>query len=404
MNRRDFIKSTFLTTLGAVLFTGPVKLIQGAIAKVTTRKYKGLDISLLGFGCMRFPTTSWKKEIDETLTAKMIDYAMRRGVNYYDTAWPYHGGKSEIVIGKILKKYPRNSFYLADKFPVWSLGSKEQVSETFEYQLKKCQVDYFDFYLVHALNKSRFSLSKKFEVYETLKKKKQEGKIKYLGFSFHEDADYLENIITAYEWDFVQLQINPIDWNSDVNSKKIYETATKRKLPVIVMNPLKGGQLSTLNDSAVNILKTANSKVSPSSWSIRYSASLPNVFTVLSGMSSLEQVVDNVNSLTDFKPLTGKEQSVLTNAVAAYNVSGAVSCTYCKYCSDCPIGIDIPEIFAMYNKYKITKNKEEFISQYNRLKEDRRADKCIDCGLCKTKCPQKLDIPELLKEVVKLNA
>ena len=410
MNRRQFLKSTLFTTLGAVVLSAcktvasSTKNIVDKIGKVATKKFKDLDISAIGFGLMRLPQKNG--EPDVSAVQQMVDYAMEHGINYYDTAWFYHSGKSEVTAGKVLKKYPRDSYYLADKLPLSRLTGKDSVLEFFNEQLNRCQVDYFDFYLAHCINESEWKTVKDYNIYEQLSQKKKEGKIKYLGFSFHATPELLEEVLGTYEWDFVQLPINLIDWEKTdssgwygVNAKKQYEIATKAGIPVVVMNPLKGGQLSTLNSTAVELLKKENPDVSPSSWSLRYVASLENVFCVLSGMTEMEHMVDNVNTFINFKPLTEKEQKILSNAIAVYKSSGAITCTYCKYCDGCPIGIDIPEIFSMYNKYKADGKKDIFVSVYENISPEKRADNCISCGLCKTKCPQKLDIPKLLKEV-----
>ena len=410
MNRRQFLKSTVITTVGAVVLSACKKVTaqtKKVLGKVYTKKFKNLDISAIGFGLMRLPQKFG--EPDVAATQAMVDYAMEHGINYYDTAWFYHGGKSELTAGKVLKKYPRNSFYLADKLPLSRLDGKDSVLKFFNEQLKKCQLDYFDFYLAHNINKSEWQTLKECNVYEQLLQKKKEGKIKYLGFSIHDTPELLEEVISTYKWDFVQLPINLIDWEKTdstgwygVNAKKQYEIATKAGLPVVVMNPLKGGQLSTLNPKAVELLKKENPDASPSSWSLRYVASLENVFCVLSGMTEMEHMIDNVNTFINFKPLTEKEQRVLANAIAVYKSSGAITCTYCQYCVGCPVGIDIPKNFNIYNQYKADNKKETFISAYESIKAENRADKCINCGVCKPKCPQNLDIPKLLKEVDKL--
>ena len=377
------------------------------IGKVATKKFKDLDISAIGFGLMRLPQKNG--EPDVVAVQQMVDYAMEHGINYYDTAWFYHSGKSEVTAGKVLKKYPRDSYYLADKLPLSRLTGKDSVLEFFNEQLNRCQVDYFDFYLAHCINESEWKTVKEYNIYEQLSQKKKEGKIKYLGFSIHDTPELLEEVISTYKWDFVQLPINLIDWEKTdssgwygVNAKKQYEIATKAGLPVVVMNPLKGGQLSTLNNAAVELLKKENPDASPSSWSLRYVASLENVFCVLSGMTEMEHMVDNVNTFINFKPLTEKEQKVLSNAIAVYKSSGAITCTYCQYCVGCPVGIDIPKNFNIYNQYKADNKKENFIAAYESIKAENRADKCISCGVCKPKCPQKLDIPTLLKDVAAL--
>lgn len=410
MNRRQFLKSAFFTTIGVfVLKTTKVIAAETKkiIEKVSTKKYKTLNISAIGFGLMRLPVKGGEPDIPRV--QEMVDYAIEHGINYFDTAWFYHGGKSEVAAGKVLKKYPRNSYYLADKMPLRILGGKDHVLKVFEEQLKKCQTDYFDFYLAHNINKNEWQTLKKCNVYEQLLQKKKEGKIKYLGFSIHDTPELLEEVIKTYKWDFVQLPINLIDWEKTdsngwygVNAKKQYEIATKAGLPVVVMNPLKGGQLSTLNQAAVDLLKKENPDVSPSSWSLRYVVSLENVFVVLSGMSEMSHMIDNVNTFTNFKPLTEKEQKVLANAIAVYKSSGAITCTYCQYCTGCPVGIDIPKTFNIYNQYKSDGNKKNFIAAYETVKAGNRAGDCINCGICKPKCPQKLDIPNLLKDVAEL--
>ena len=410
MNRRQFLKSTIFTVIGAAVLSACKKVTaetKKIVGKVYTKKFKELDISAIGFGLMRLPTKLG--EPDVAATQAMVDYAMEHGVNYYDTAWFYHGGKSELTAGKVLKKYPRNSYYLADKLPVRLLDNKEQVLQFFNEQLRRCQVDYFDFYLAHNINKNEWETLKKCNVYEQLLQKKKEGKIKYLGCSIHDTPDLVEEIVTTYKWDFVQLPINLIDWEKTdstgwygANAKKQYEIVTKAGIPVVVMNPLKGGQLSTLSPKAVELLKKENPDASPSSWSLRYVASLENVFCVLSGMTEMEHMVDNVNTFINFKPLTEKEQKVLSNAIAVYKSSGAITCTYCQYCTGCPVGIDIPKNFNIYNQYKADNKKENFIAAYESIKAENRADKCISCGICKPKCPQKLDIPNLLKDVAEL--
>ena len=402
MNRREFLKSAIFTTIGAVVLSACKKVATGIKSyadKVSTKKYKNLDISAIGFGAMRLPQKDGEPDIEKT--QKMIDYAMEHGINYYDTAWFYHGGKSELAVGEVMKKYSRDSYYLADKMPLRVLKGKSEVIPIFEEQLQKCQTDYFDFYLAHNINKREWEILKECNVYEQLLEKKHEGKIKYLGFSIHDTPELLEEVVSTYKWDFVQLPINPIDWKA-LDAKRQYEIATKAGLPVVVMNPLKGGQLSTLNNAAVELLKKENPDASPSSWSLRYVASLENVFCVLSGMTEMEHMVDNVSTFINFKPLTEKEQKVLSNAIAVYKSSGAITCTYCQYCIGCPVGIDIPKNFNIYNQYKADNKKENFIAAYESIKAENRADKCINCGVCKPKCPQKLDIPTLLKDVAAL--
>mgnify|MGYP005845991079 CR=1 FL=1 len=358
--------------------------------------------SLLGFGCMRLPKIdSEKPDIDSKQAEEMIDYAYKHGVNYFDTAYPYHQGLSETFIGKALKKYPRESFYLANKMPGWELETVEDAKRIFSEQLKKCQVDYFDFYLCHALSEKNFEIYKKPGIMEFLQKKKAEGKIKHLGFSFHDTPVVLDKIIHSYKWDFVQLQLNYLDWDFQ-NAKKQYEIVKEYGVPTIVMEPVRGGTLANLSKESQKILKAANSEKSIASWAIRYAASKDNVMTVLSGMSNLEQTKDNVNTLTDFKPISKSEQKVIDKALNKFLENNTIPCTNCKYCMPCPQGVDIPTIFKIFNKYAISKYARAFIKEYEDLGNEKLAENCIACGECLDHCPQSIDIPKRLEEIDKL--
>ncbi len=407
MNRRQFLKSVVFTSIGAVVLSACKKVatvtksLSDKIATRTFLKGKKEEISLLGFGAMRLPIINEvETDIDQKKVEEMVDYAMEHGINYYDTAYFYHRGESEKSIGKALKKYPRDSFYFANKMPLAIIQSKQQAEQIFEEQLKKCQTDYFDFYLAHSINSYTYDVLNKYDIYDILNKKKEEGKIKYLGFSFHDTPKLLEEVIKKYKWDFVQLQVNAIDWEM-VDAKTQYKIAQENGLQIIVMNPLRGGQLSTLNETSANTLKQANQDVSLSSWGLRYVGSMSDILSVLSGMSNMEHLQDNVKTFTNFKPLSEEEQQIYAKAMEEYKMSGAIACTGCKYCIDCPIDIEIPKIFSIYNQHKNgTKFKDwQFTMAYEQIPEEHRADKCINCGLCKTKCPQKLDIPNLLKDV-----
>ncbi|MBQ8347226.1 MAG: aldo/keto reductase [Alphaproteobacteria bacterium] len=352
---------------------------------------------------MRLPMKNG--EVDMELTGELFDYAVRHGVNYFDTAWPYLGGKSETATGALLKKYPRDSFYLADKCPTWLIESPDDVDRIFDEQLKKCQTDYFDYYLVHSLDEARYANAVKHDVYGRLLKKKEEGKIKNLGFSFHDTPDVLEKILNNHKWDFVQLQINYVDWTLQ-NAKRQYELAVQHDLPVIVMEPLRGGNLAVLNENAVKVLKTADPNATAAAWGLRYVASLPNVLTVLSGMNVMDHLKDNISALTDFRPLTDKERETLERARQIYMSAGAIPCTGCDYCKDCPMGIPISAMFAAYNTYKTTDEGRKnlvFTRNYKlATPTGNTPDKCIECGLCEQHCPQHLPIREKLKEIAAL--
>ncbi len=368
------------------------------------RKFKNIPekVSLLGFGCMRFPVTNNEtEEIDETLATEMIDYAIQNGVTYFDTAYPYHKGMSETFIGKVLKKYPRDTFYLASKLPMWSMTSKDKAKEVFAEQLIKCQVEYFDFYLIHNMNKENYEKAIEYDIIALLQEYKKQGLIKHLGFSFHDNANVLASHLEKHQWDFVQLQLNYLDWDLQ-NAKRQYELVCKKNIPVIVMEPVRGGALATLTDGAASKLKVFNPNTSIASWAIRYAASKTNVLTVLSGMSDFDQVKDNLKTMTDFKPLIAKELELINEAIAIYLSSGTIPCTACRYCMDCPVGVDIPRVFAIYNQYMISKNAWSFLNSYFKaLEESKRAENCIACQKCVTKCPQGINIPmwmETIKE------
>ena len=402
MDRRDFLKN-----LLAVAALAPVSKINTVLAapaekslsgKVTRRQLKNTDVTvpMLGYGMMRLPRLNG--EIDYDTVKKQVAIAMKHGVNYFDTAYFYHGGESENCAGKVLSAYPRDSYMLADKMPISRLRTEADVERIFNEQLKKCQVGYFDFYLLHALNAASWQKAQKLKVYEFLKKQKDAGKIKYLGFSFHDTPKVLQKIASAHPWDFAQIQLNYLDWTI-YRSRQQYGILTKLGIPVIVMEPLRGGALATLNPEAREVFKKSDPEASIASWAFRYAGSLPNVLCILSGMTMTEHLEDNIKTFTDFKPLTAKEQQVIKNALAAFQKSGLTLCTGCRYCMPCPVGVNIPENFKLYNGYKLSGNKNRFQRNYDKLKDKQKASACVSCGLCTKKCPQKIDIPAILKQI-----
>ena len=353
--------------------------------------------SLLGFGCMRLPTTE-TGAIDEARAEAMIDYAYQRGVTYFDTAWPYHGGESETFMGRVLKKYPRQSFQLANKMPSWEIESLDDVKRIFEAQLEKCQVDYFDYYLCHAMNKTHFEVYKKPGIMDYLVSLKREGKIKYLGFSFHDTPEVLAKIMAYHPWDFVMLQLNYLDWDFQ-DAKSQYDIVTSHKIPCLVMEPVRGGTLATLSEDARAVLKEADASRSIASWAVRYAASKPNVMVVLSGMSDMAQTQDNIETLTNFEPLNDTEQGVIDKALEIFLKARIVPCTSCGYCVPCPHGVAIPNMFETYNNYAVSHHERPFIRSYESYEVSKRAEACIDCGECVPKCPQNIDIPERLAHI-----
>lgn len=360
------------------------------------RQYRDTDVkvSLLGMGCMRLPKVDPEKEdIDYEKAQEIIDYAYANGVNYFDTAYGYHGGQSELFVGQALKKYPRESFFLASKMPIWCVKEKGDVERIFNEQLQRCQTDYFDFYLFHSQNAANFQKCQEFGVYEFLSQMKAEGKIRRLGFSFHDTPEVLRHICDTYPWDFAQIQLNYLDWEMQ-DAKTQYQILNDREIPVIVMEPVRGGALASPCEAADILFREERPDKSVASWAIRFAASLPGVLTVLSGMSNMEQVRDNVDTMTRFEPLTDREREVIDEALEAYRKKDTVPCTGCRYCMDCPFGVDIPKMFSLYNHYVLDRDGEDYLEAYEAQPESERADQCQACGACMEKCPQHIHIPD----------
>ena len=411
MNRRDFLKGAL--TAAALAPVAKLAAKAGADgnktsdlakgAQVTRRRYKNtrLTLPMLGFGMMRLPRLDPERpDIDYATVEKQIRRALEAGVNYFDTAYFYHNGLSEKCAGDLLSKFPRDSYYLASKMPVRALRKEADVERIWKEQLAKCKTQYFDFYLVHNLNKARWQDTIRFHVYEFLKQKQKEGKIRKLGFSFHDRPEVLETIAKAHPWDFAQIQLNYLDWDF-YRSREQYEILRKYNIPVIIMEPLKGGALAALNPEAAAVLRQADPKASIASWAFRYAGSLPDVICILSGMTLTEHLEDNIKTFTGFKPLSRDEYAVIGKALAVYRKKTTVPCTDCKYCLPCPVGVNIPRNFNIYNNFKITGVPHRFNTEYGSLPEDERASACISCGVCLKKCPQKINIPEELKKVVR---
>jgi predicted aldo/keto reductase-like oxidoreductase len=366
----------------------------------------GRDISLLGFGLMRLPLKSKKaSDVDYETGDRMIGRAIDMGVNYFDTAWVYHEGESERFAGYALSKYPRDKYCLATKMPPWLLESPGDMERIFSEQLKKCRVEYFDFYLLHNIGGQTYDISLKYGVYEFLKKKKDAGYIRNLGFSVHDSPAHLEKILEGWEWDFGQIQLNYIDWKA-IDAESMYNSLVLRKIPVVIMEPVRGGVLANLGEKAAGILREADPSASQASWAIRYAASLPGVLTVLSGMSDPAQLEDNLKTMIDFRAISGDERKIIERAAAAYRASGTISCTGCGYCMDCPSGVDIPRVFAAYNHFRTVRASGNetmanitFRNTYRTLNESQKAHNCVSCGKCAEHCPQGLEIPKLMKDI-----
>jgi predicted aldo/keto reductase-like oxidoreductase len=388
--------------------------------KMATRTDKtlGAEISLLGFGCMRLPVIeAGKPDIDEAKALEIIDYGYQHGINYFDTAYFYHQGMSETLVGKALKRYPRESFYLADKMPTPRVESLEDAKRIFEEQLQKCQVDYFDFYLLHSIGDHEVynRVYEEFGVYEYLKSEKEKGRIKRLGFSFHSKKEDFPYLVAKHQWDFTMIQANYLDWETD--GEFLYNESVKHNLQCIIMEPVRGGALATLNEDAVKILKTADPDRSPASWAIQWIASKPEVLTVLSGMSNMEQVIDNVQTMSNFEPMTAAQCAVVDKALKAYLSVKPVPCTECKYCMPCPAGVDIPGCFHVYNKCitegnlpgmtdakdrEYERKRRAVLANMEKIPENQRPNRCTTCGVCVPKCPQSIAIADKMKEIATL--
>ena len=365
----------------------------------------------LGFGLMRLPLTEEgnSSAIDIKTTNKMVDAFLEAGFKYFDTAWMYHSYTSEKAVKEILtSRHKRDEFFLATKLHSNYVKCKEDRDRIFNEQKEKTGVSYFDYYLLHDVRAAHLQVFEKYDCFNWLLSKKNSGEVKNIGFSFHDNAEFLDEVLTKYPFvDFVQLQINYLDWDSEsIQSRKCYEVAVKHNKPVIVMEPVKGGTLTKLPEEAVKVLNAQNSKTSVSSWAIRFAAELPGVMMVLSGMSNMEQLKDNMKTVDSLTPLTKEEHRAIKEVVAIMNRGAAIPCTGCSYCTDgCPRNIAIPKYFELYNaelQEVEDKGWSPQIAYYeNMIKTFGKASDCIGCGKCEDVCPQNLPITRHLKEIVK---
>ncbi|AOZ97768.1 aldo/keto reductase [Butyrivibrio hungatei] len=360
--------------------------------------------TFFGFGCMRLPMIG--SEVDIEQFKEMTDYFIENGFNYFDTAHGYIDGKSELAIKEALtKRYSRDKYLLTDKLTESFFNSEEDIRPFFQSQLDACGVEYFDFYLMHAQTAVNFEKFKKCNAYETAFKLKEEGKIKHVGLSFHDKAEVLDNILTTYpQIEIVQIQFNYVDYDdASVQSKKVYDVCRKHNKPIIVMEPVKGGSLVNLPEKAQQIFDELNAGLSNASYAIRFAASQEGIRLVLSGMSDMDQMKDNVSYMKDFKPLSETEMGAVARVTAIFKGLDMIPCTACHYCVEenhCPMSIKIPEIFACYNRKKIFNDWNQDM-YYGRITSEGagKASDCIQCGGCENVCPQHLEIRNLLKTV-----
>ncbi len=363
-----------------------------------------LDTPKLGFGCMRLPLTDPNDQtsIDLDQFKAMVDTFMEAGGTYFDTAYVYHEGASEVAVREALvKRYPRESFTIATKCLAWAQPDAESAKACLDTSLERLGVDYVDFYLLHNVGGVRTAKFDEYGMWEWAQQKKDEGIIKHLGFSIHDGADTLDKLLTEHPtMDFVQLQVNYLDWEDPVvEARRCMEVAEKHGVPVVIMEPARGGRLANLPERGMQILKAAEPSLSAVSWAYRFCYFLPNVISVLSGMSTLDQVKENVAEWKKAQPLTSNDRKVLSEALEALRSVGMIDCTNCRYCAkDCPAGVKIPEIMSLMNLEKMTEDRAFVKGLYDWQAKDGYASQCTQCGNCEAMCPQGLPIVELLED------
>ena len=356
----------------------------------------GLLVTKTAFGALPI------QRISKADAVKLVRRACEAGINYFDTAMVYHKGESEKIFGKAFEPYPRDSYLIADKMSIWLCSDEEDMKARFYNQLKTLKTDYIDFYLVHSLNRNHYKKVKDLHCVEFLQQMKQEGKIKHLGFSFHDTYQVFTQILNDYTWDFVQIQLNYLDWHNQ-GAEQLYRELERRNLPVMVMEPVRGGYLATIDSERAKPFLELEPQRSIASWAIRWVESLPQVAVVLSGMSDLQQLEDNVATMTNFEPMNEQELAAIDRVVEEIRKVNEIPCTGCRYCMDCPMGVDIPEIFSIYSQYKIFGKEKAFVEDYEEVVEHGNgAEHCVRCMACTTKCPQMIAIPDKLEMIAKL--
>ena len=369
---------------------------------MVTKKFQDITLSALGMGAMRLPVFDGDDaKINEEKAAEMVDYAMAHGINYYDTAWGYHGGNSELAMGRALSKYPRDSYYLATKFPGYDLSNMGKVEEIFEKQLEKCGVDYFDFYLFHNVCEMNIDayLNPEYGIYPYLLKQKENGRIRHLGFSAHGSCEVMKRFLEAYgeKMEFCQIQLNYIDWSFQDAKAKV-ELLKEYQIPVWVMEPLRGGKLAKLPEAEAEKLKKLRPDEEIPAWAFRFLQTIPEVTMTLSGMSDLEQMKANIKTFETEKPLSAKEMDCLLET-ADHVLNGTLLCTACHYCvSHCPKGLDIPRLLDLYNEHNFTGGGFIAPMALMAIEKEKHPDACIGCRSCEAVCPQQIKISEAMAD------
>jgi len=367
------------------------------------KPFQNLKLSALGVGAMRLPVIDGDDaRVDEEATARMVAYAMDHGINYYDTAWGYHGGNSELVMGKVLSRYPREKFHIASKFPGYDLSNMDKVESIFEEQLRKCQVDYFDFYLIHNVCEMNIDayLDEKYGILKYLLDQKSKGRIRHFGFSVHGSLEVMERFLGVYgdHMEFGQIQLNYIDWAFQ-NAKAKVDALNKRQIPIWVMEPMRGGQLASLESKDAATLNAMRPSETIPAWAFRFLQTIPNVTVVLTGASNFEQLNENIDIFKEEKPLTQQEWQTLTNIGKQMVSKIALPCTSCRYCvSHCPQQLDIPTLLGLFNEHSFTKNGFIAPMALMAFPDDKRPSACIACGQCEAVCPQQIGISKALAD------
>ncbi len=367
------------------------------------KDFQDLKLSALGLGAMRLPVKDGNDaKVDEAAVAEMVEYAMEHGINYYDTAWGYHSGNSELVMGKLLEKYPRDSFYLATKFPGYDLSNMDKVEEIFEKQLEKCRVEYFDFYLFHNVCEMNIDayLDPKYGIYDYLVKQKKAGRIKHLGFSAHGNYEIMKRFLDAYgeNMEFCQIQLNYLDWSFQKAKGKV-ELLKEYGIPVWVMEPVRGGKLASLSDEHAAMLKALRPDESPAAWAFRFLQSLDGIAVTLSGMSNMSQLKENIATFESEKPLSDVEMKTLLVIADQMLGKKTLPCTACNYCvSHCPQKLNIPELIALYNEHYFSDGGFIAPMALSALPNEKLPSACVGCRSCEAVCPQQIKISEAMSD------
>ena len=369
------------------------------------KNFQDIKLSALGMGCMRFPLCKdGSKKIDKDATREMIYYAIRQGVNYFDTAWGYHHGTSEVVLGELLKAYPRESFYLASKFPGYDLNNMGKIKEIFEQQLERCGVEYFDFYLFHNLCELNVDayLDPQYGIMNYMLEQKKAGRIRHIGFSTHGTLETVQRFLDAYgeHMEFCQIQLNWLDWKMQ-NAKAKVELLREKQIPIWVMEPVRGGKLAVLEADYEAQLKALRPEASTVEWAFRFLQSIPEVTVTLSGMSNMEQLAENIATYKEEKPLSDDEIQKLFDVARAMTSKSTLPCTACRYCTEyCPTGLDIPNLIELYNEHVYSGGGFLAPMAIGAMPEEKKPSACIGCRACEAVCPQNIKISEMMTDFV----